>query len=189
MKGLEGIKNKILDTAKTEAAKILESGNEQAEKIIFEAEKIASEYLLNAKNNDLSYYNAVITREESLAESESRKTLLKAKQELIEEIISQALNSISELPSSEKKQIYVKALTNRVKDGDKVRFNKKDSQIGKEILDEIKIDFSIDEEFGEFIGGFIIIRGLIEINMTFEMIVNQNKSVLITKAAQELFVD
>ena len=187
MKGLEAIKEKILSQAKEKAEEIRIQAQEDSDILLRAARKSEDEYLKKSSVEDESDARALITREESMARSESRKTILRAKQHLIEDVISSAISDLSKLEAPEKERLYTSVLDQKAKNGDRIVFSKLDKEIARKVAEESETQIFIENEYGDFSGGFIIVRDMIEIDLTFDTLADQNKTSLIAQAASVLF--
>lgn len=187
MRGIDAIIDRILAQASEQVREIGEDAAEQAQLIIVEAHKEAERILLSSAEQDRSEKDALLLRERSLAISESRKIMLSAKQELISKVLVDAVTELKNMDRSVKKELYLSALKKHIKGGETVGFASDDTDIGKELESFPGLDFHTDSKTGDFSGGIIIYRDQVEINMTFEMIISQNRTELVSIAASELF--
>ncbi len=187
MKGLEAIKDKILAQAAGQVKDIESSAEAQVSEILSAAKADAAGHLSAGEAFDEADKNAVLMRERSLVVSESRKVILSVKQELISSALEEAVRLLSEMDKEDKKELYLSVLKKNIKGGETVRFAAADILAAKELRTSSGLDFRIDDKPGDFSGGMIIYRDQTEINMTFEMIVRQNRTELVAIASSELF--
>lgn len=184
IKDAENKKEVILSDAERERNKILKNKQEEAKK----AEKIIIE---KAERDAISRKERII----SGARLESRNEKLKAKQEVISEVFEASIEALCNLTEHEFKG-FVKAsiLNSDISGNQKIILNDK----GKKIVDvsflsEInkqlgsKASVTLSEEARNFKGGFILEKEGIEINNTFEALVNSLKDDLSQDVAKELF--
>lgn len=164
-------KNEIIDNAKKEADVLK---NAAAERAVKEAESLKS-------------------RKISAAELQGRKMMLSAKQEAIRKSFQKALEKLKSMPEEE----YIDFLTNQITkvpyaDG-MIILNKSDREkIGEKLIksvnDKSKSDkFSLSSETSNSTGGFIFRSGSVEVNSTFETILDSVKDELTNEVANALF--
>jgi len=187
--GLDAIKERILFIAGEKASDIEYAAGKQIAGILEEAEKKAENIRLKYKDSAKKECDNILRRSNSLAVSERRKIILSARQNIIEDVLSKALDSVANLPEEKKKEIYLKMLENTCSgnENETVVFNSKDKNIVKDILKVLKKPVKLMESTGDFSGGFILYNGNIEMNMTFDMIIQHYRSELISIAANTLF--
>ncbi|HBV67420.1 MAG TPA: hypothetical protein DEF04_04005 [Clostridiales bacterium] len=165
-------KNEIIDNARKEADVLK---NAAAEKAVKEAESLKS-------------------RKISAAELQGRKMMLSAKQEAIRKSFQKALEKLKSMPEEK----YIDFLTNQItkvpyEDG-MIILNKSDREkIGEKLIksindNQLKSDkFSLSSETSNSSGGFILRSGSVEINSTFETILDSVKDELTNEVANALF--
>ena len=170
--------------------------NKQAiiDKIISDAEAIAKTHLDNAKTEveaikkeNLCAIDKIKADVNMAAENQAKDILESAK--LVSNldtkrmILSQKTNMVNSvfddvvLSLRANKKVYLDIITKMIKqnaqDGDKVQLSKQDekiitSQDIAKIAKSIKIDISLYEEYGDFIGGVILIGKDFDKNLTLE---------------------
>ncbi len=189
MDGLDAIKERILFIAEGKASDIDYAAQKQIDRILNEAEKEAESMRFKYKESAKKECENIMRRATSLAVSERRKIILSARQKIIEEVLSRALDSVANLPEDRKKEIYLKMLENTCTgdESETVKFNSKDKIIAAGILEELNKPLKLNEESGDFSGGFILYNGNIEMNMTFDMTIHHYRNELISIAANTLF--
>lgn len=187
MEGLDAIKNRILSDAKSRASKI----NADSLQIVSEINKNAVDQstalLLESQKQALKESQNIKRRFDSLAVLEQRKILLSAKQDLIDQVIKKAMLNLKEMDRKEKEALYRKILEKILTGGEMIQFNEQDQEMGSDLIKLFSFPIAINPVTGNFIGGFIISRDMVEINITFEMIVRQYRSELVAIAANSLF--
>lgn len=189
MEGLDAIRERILFIANDKASDIDYAAQKQIGRITDEAGKKAKEIQLKFEESSKKECGNILKRANSLAVSERRKIILSARQNLVENVLSKALDAVSDMPEKEKIKLYVEMLE-KVCTGDSnetVTFNVKDKELADEVLKNVSRSVKISDNCGNFAGGFIIQNGNIELNMTFDMVVQHYKSQLVSIAAKTLF--
>src|SRR5471030_345153 len=180
----ENKKEVILSEVKKEKNKILSKKQEEATA----AEKIIIE---RAERETVSRKERII----SSAKLEARNKKLKAKQEIISEIFETSIEALCNISENDFKEFVRSSILNSHIDGEqKVILN----DAGKKIIDEIllseinkelgsKASVTLNEETRKFKGGFILEKNGIEINNTFEALVNSLRDDLSQEVIRVLF--
>lgn len=175
--------DEVLSKARAEAAKITEKYKAQAE---------AEAADLRAKNE-----KAAAEREERLvsaAQMESRKTALAAKQELVEQVYSKALEKLCNLPDQEYTEIVAALLAQAAPSGRGTVLFAADvrKRIGAEAVKKANAllnggQLTLSEETRNIRGGFILRDEKVEVNGTFETLVRLQKAETAGTVAKKLF--
>ena len=180
----ENKKEVILSELKKEKNKILSKKQEEATA----AEKIIIE---KAEREAVSRKERII----SSAKLEARNEKLKAKQEIISEIFETSIEALCNISENDFKEFVRSSILNSDIYGEqKVILN----DAGKKIIDEMllseinkelgsKASVTLNEETRKFKGGFILEKNGIEINNTFEALVNSVKDDLSQDVVRVLF--
>lgn len=187
LKDAEERKDSILAKAESEKASIIEKRNKGAKAL--EAEMIEK-----AKSEAQTRKERVI----SGAELKARNEKLKAKQAIIEEVFNKSVDELCKLSDAEYKTFIKESiLTLGIAGDEKLILNEKGKSlvdntllvdINKELTSKGKKGLlTISTEVGNFKGGFILEKGGIEINNTFEALVSSLKDELEFEVANELF--
>ena len=181
LKDAEERKDSILAKAESEKASIIEKRNK-------EAKALEAEMIEKAKSEAQTRKERVI----SGAELKARNEKLKAKQAIIEEVFNKSVDELCKLSDVEYKTFIKESiLTLGIAGDEKLILNEK----GKSLVDNtLLVDINkeltlltISTEVGNFKGGFILEKGGIEINNTFEALVSSLKDELEFEVANELF--
>jgi len=199
MTGLEKILKSIEADATTNAEAVIAEARREAEEITCaakaEAEKKCAEIAIKSDMDR----TAVLNRAESAAELMEKKIILDAKQQIINDIINKAKNSLANLSDSE----YVEVLILMVKKyahnksgkiqfslADKKRLTKDFDALLQKVLSEKEgASLTVSEDAAKVDGGFLLIYGDIEENCSFEALFNASKEELQDKVNALLFTD
>lgn len=187
MDGLNAIQAKILNEAKERAKEIALRAENYKTELIADAQKQKSAIIADAEEKANAQAEAMIKRAESMASMESRKSDLKARQDLITEVIEAALRKLSEKSDEEKITLYCELIKAHGIDKGEITLSREEQALGKALLERLGGGFSISEEPGTFTGGVIIKHGMIEDNLTFGLVVRNHRPDLSTLAASVLF--
>ena len=198
MSNVNNLTSKILQDAEERKAKILaDAANEKAsiiDKKTKEADSLEAQMLEKAKRETQTAKERVI----SGAELKARNEKLKAKQVIIKEVFEKSVEELCKL-DEDKYIAFVKEtiLSSGVAGDEKLILNEEGkkfiteavvAEINKELASKGKKgEISIVSEAGSFKGGFILEKDGIEINNTFEALVDSLKEELEFEVARELF--
>lgn len=189
MNGIERITARIEADGRAEAEAILEKGRA-------EAAAIEEEYRRRAESEGAALTaqaeKKAREREERLvsaAQMESRKTLLSARQEMVEKAFSQALERLCSLPHEEYVEVLAALLDRCAAGGEEVIFSRTDRErIGEEAVQKVTgKKLKLAEETRPLRGGFILRKGKVEVNCAFETLVRLQKGQCAAQAAKLLF--
>ena len=195
MSNIKNLTSKIIEDAKDEKEVILSEAEKEKNKILNkkqeearEAEKVIIE---KAEIEAISRKERII----SSAKLEARNEKLKAKQEVISEIFEKSIENLCNISAEEFKEFVRLAILNgNIWGEQKIILNaagKKiiDSKFLSEINEERKSKaiVTLSEETRNIKGGFILEKDGIEINNTFEALVNSLKDDLNREVASVLF--
>ncbi|MBE6048195.1 MAG: V-type ATP synthase subunit E [Clostridium sp.] len=198
MSNINNLTSKILKDAEERKAKILADAESEKASIIEkktkEANSLEAQMLEKAKREAQTAKERVI----SGAELKARNEKLKAKQVIIKEVFEKSVEELCKL-NEDKYIAFVKEtiLSSGVAGDEKLILNEEGKKfITEAILAEInqelaskgkKGEITFASEVGNFKGGFILEKDGIEINNTFEALVNSLKEELEFEVARELF--
>ncbi len=215
MSNLENIKNRILEDAKNSAEEILEAAREENQKLIddrtSEAKEIEKQQLEKAKRDSATRKERIISN----AELKVRNNKLSAKQKVIDEVFKRAITVLNSMDKDKFENYLINKIASMDISGDETLILSKDfiSKSEKEKSDkdtssnnptldiEILIkkinlqlkkagksgNISVSERPGSFRGGFILERNGVQINNTFEALVNSMRDELEYEIAKILF--
>ena len=187
LKDAEERKDSILAAAEEEKAKILEKRNK-------EAKSLEASILAKAEGEAQTRKERVI----SGAELTARNEKLKAKQAVIKEVFNKSVDELCKLNKEQYTAFIKDSILSLGIDGDeKLILNEEGkkvvdsnllSAINKELASKGKKgEITIATEIANFKGGFILEKNGIEINNTFEALVESLRDQLEFEVAQKLF--
>ncbi|NLZ49678.1 MAG: V-type ATP synthase subunit E [Clostridiales bacterium] len=198
MSDINVIINKIIKDAENERDAILKEAKDEEASIV--SKSVAKAESEKAAMIEKAKKDAAIKKERiiSSATIEVRNKKLAAKQQVISKVFNQALEKMKALP----KEQYVNFVKNSLvaldlKGDEKIRISKKDADIiDQALLDEVnkilssegkKANLKLSSEHGDFAGGFIVEKGKIDLNYTFEALLDLAKDNLEHEVANILF--
>jgi vacuolar-type H+-ATPase subunit E/Vma4 len=186
--GLEAIKDRIMSAAREKASDYDYAADKQIREILDEAGQKAEQINKQSDAQAKTEVESILKRAHSMAISEKRKILLASKQKQVQEVLDAVLKTLADMPDEKKSDLYSKMLESLDDSGEVlcIQFCHKDIPIGKTVISKYS-SMELHPLPGGFCGGFILYRNNIEINMTFEMIIRQYRSDLVSIAADSLF--
>ena len=131
----------------------------------------------------------LMNRASSQAALESRRAILEARQSLIDEVIQDSTRQLSQLSDLEKKDLYGRMIQSTGATGGILTVNARDRALMETVVAALGQGWSLSVESGTFSGGFILSRGRIEENLTFDLLVRNLRPQLPALAAGILFPD
>ena len=134
----------------------------------------------------------------SLAQMETKKMILAAKQEVLEEAFALAKKNLAELPLAKKLEIY-KALAEKasVSGTEEIVLNAADrASFGEKLTEAVnaarkaagqKAALTLAKETAEIDGGLILKENSVEVNCSYDTLIRLNKKEIAGEAAKGLF--
>lgn len=189
MNGIERITARIEADGRAEAETILEKGRAEAAAVEEEYRRRAESECAALKEQAEKKAREREERLVSAAAMESRKTLLAARQEMVEKAFAQALDRLCSLPREEYVEVLAALLERCATGGEEVIFSRADRErVGEEALKKAAgKQLRLAEETRPLRGGFILRKGKVEVNCAFETLVRLQKGQCAAQAAKLLF--
>lgn len=189
---LADIKSKIEADAMNEAEEILGQFRAQADGILSEA-KQESEKIDQKLQERIRYEeNEVRKRKAIVADLEVRKLILGARRELIDLTFSKALDVLSSMPKKKYVAFMTKLLESPEVSGDEEVFLcRGEKLLDGEWLDEVNVrrksNLILSQERIPGTGGFVLRKGRIDINCTWDVLLGWIKKDLEAEVVERLF--
>lgn len=198
MSDVKNLTSKILKDAEERKESILKAANEEKAKIIAKKQAIAKQeeeaMIEKAKVEAKTRRERIV----SGAELKARNEKLAAKQSVIDSVFDQSIEELCKMSNNDmKKFIKNMILSSDITGDEKIILNKEGkSLLDKSLLNTInnelkangkKGELTISDEVRTFKGGFILEKDGIEINNTFEDLVNSSRDDLEFEVANVLF--
>lgn len=178
------IKDKIISDANEEAKKIMAQAKKESDIIINSANEKAQKELASYRKQAEDDADKAAAKEISGAEMAAKKQILAKKQQLLEEVIEQARQKLLNLSDKEYKDVIFNMISN-AEEGNEIIFSKKDKERLSSFLE--KKGINVSDETRNISGGFIVKKGDIEYNYSFESIIAVEKEYIEQIAAEILF--
>ncbi|EKO1912476.1 V-type ATP synthase subunit E [Clostridium botulinum] len=198
MSSINNLTGKILEEAKVKKEEFIKEAKEDGKKIL--DKKTAEAKIIEKNTIEKAERESVIRRERILsnAELKVRNEKLQSKQKVIEKVLEKSLEKLSSL-SKEEYLSYIKEriLTLPIDGDEKIIINLKDkllitedfiNEVNSELVKKGKLgNLSLSDETRDFKAGFILEKNGIEINNSFEALINSMKDELEYEVARVLF--
>ena len=191
MNGLEAILNRIISDTEDKILDINEQTNTRCAELLAKADQDAAKIICDAEQQAKEQTAILLRRSESLSALETRKQVLSARQTLIDEVIEQAAVRLASLPDEDKSALYKRLLLTYAQGSEAVIFSKQDAALAARILADVNAaknwQLTAAPESGSFSGGLILRQDLIETNLTVELLIRSLRPELVGLTAQALF--
>lgn len=198
MSNINNLTSKILSDAEERKESILKEANEEKAKIVSKKEALAKSEEATMVEKAKTEAKTAKERIISGAELRSRNEKLTAKQAVIDKVFEKSIEKLCKMSDQEIKEFIKNKIVNADVVGDEtIILNEKgnklvDANLLKEINSELlakgkKGELTINKEVRNFKGGFILEKDGIEINNTFEDLVNSERDDLEFEVAKVLF--
>ena len=193
MTGIENITGRIQADAQAEIDRIDADARAQADKITAayaaRAERECADILERGAKSAAERGDRLV----SAAQMEARKTILAAKQAVMEEVYAKALDQLRNLPQERCVEVLTSLLEQAAPEGKgEVLFSAQDRDtVGRAAVDAANAKtggrLTISEETASIPGGFILRNGSIEVNCAFDTLIRLQKTETAGQVAQRLF--
>ena len=192
MNGLERITSRIEAEAKAEIDGILDAGMAEANRVVNGwREKIDAEGRALAEKNE----KAAAEREERLisaAEMDARKTILAAKQEMVDAAYERALEALCSLSGEEKTKLLASLLARASSSGtEEAVFSAADRADGEKAVALVNAEtgkkLTLARSAAPIRGGFILRDRNVEVNCAFETLLRLQRTETASAVAKLLF--
>lgn len=197
MSGLEKITSQILEEAKTSAAMKLETARKEADDILSKAKEACAAMEVEAAEKNVILKENYEGRIKSSAEQQRRTALLRAKQDMIAEVIEEAYVTLKQEDTESYFRTMEKILKTYVlAEPGEIYFSAQD--LARMPADfEKRISAAAEEKGGSLVlskepkaieDGFILVYGGIEENCTLKALLDAKKDELQDKVNEILFL-
>jgi len=195
---LEKILERIERDAQNEVDRIKSRSSAAADEIIkkaqAEAEKLKAQALEDARNEAEQRKQRII----STARLDLRKELLAEKQKAIDAAFRGAVESLINMETAEYRRVIEDMILPNVQTGDEeIILSEQDkARLGEDLLEEInrqlnengkKGNLTISQDTYNMLGGFVLRRGKIELNSSFESLLKSSRDDLESEVSKILF--
>jgi len=190
------VMDKILADARAEAETIKKQAEEKLATEQSQLDQQLSEY---KKQTELLAKKAADDKKlHLLAEARMNiaKELLAEKRKILDKVFAQAAQRLKDLPDDQYRQFITKLILDAVQTGDEeIIVGKDDKRINHDFVKELnrrlgpgyKGNLRLAEQREKFSGGFILKRGKVKTNASFEVLLEEARNSLETELAKDLF--
>ena len=192
MDGIERISRRLAEENQAEIDRVLSEAKAAAAETAarYQAQADAEAKELGERNE-----RAAAEREErlvSMAQMESRKILLAARQEMVEKAYALALDKLSKLPEKEYADVLAALLEQASSTGkEEAVFSAKDQKVGKIAVGRVNakpgMGLTIAKDTADIRGGFLLRDRNVEVNCAFETLVRLSRGETSGAVAKALF--
>lgn len=193
MNGIETIIQRLNTDAKAETDALLDKARQDAAAVTARCQAQADK-----ETADLAARNqrTAAEREERLvsaAQMEARKTILAAKQAVMEEVYAKALEKLRGLPQDRAVEVLASLLNEAAPQGKgEVLFSAQDREtVGRAAVDAANAQnggqLTLSDETAGIPGGFILRNGSIEVNCAYDTLIRLQKTETAGQVARQLF--
>ena len=195
---IENITSKILSDAREKAHKIVEDAQAQAEQILSDAAAEAQQKRDVAMTAAAQEVQMTEERILSSAKMEEKKLLLQTKQELLSQSFVLALEKIESMSDEAYNKLLSDMMIKLIETGDEeIIMNERDrKRLSPDFVyyvnrtgakDEVPCNVKFSAETRDIPSGFILKRGDIEINATFDALLRQRREEMSAEVVKILF--
>ncbi len=193
MNGIETIIQRLNSDAKAETDALLDKARQDAAAITARCQAQADKETVDLAART---QRAAADREERLvsaAQMEARKTILAAKQAVMEEVYAKALEKLRSLPQDRTVEVLASLLNEAAPQGKgEVLFSAQDREsVGRAAVDAANAQnggqLTLSGETANIPGGFILRNGSIEVNCAYDTLIRLQKTETAGQVARQLF--
>ena len=189
MDGIESIVDHILNQTREKIARIEASRDEQLAEIERQSTEACATVVRQVEDKAQAQADAVINRATSQAALETRRTLLETRQAMIDEVLQAALVELCQQDSSAKAELYAGLIASTGAADGQITVNDQDRDLMAALLPKLPGRFELADAAGRFAGGLLLRRGRIEENLTFDLLLRNQRPQLAALAAGILYPD
>lgn len=193
MTGIENITAIIIKEAEENARQIISEAEEKAKILLDKAKITADEKAADIEKESTLQARDILERAKSAAELEKKKCILKAKQEIISDIISEAKNKLENLSDEEYFKVLIRLVEKYAtsQEGEMVLGSRDLERLPKDFKEKVnaaaKGCLSISDKSADIKNGFLLIYGGIDINCTFDALFEDSAERLQDIVASKVF--
>lgn len=183
--------DKILSDGENEVNRIIAEARQKADAKISSAKESVERELSKREEKALSFLPEQERRICSVAQLERKKTILSAKQEVMENTLNEAIKRLYTL-SDEEYLVIIRSMLNSAEDGDIVVISERDKEritesFIKEVANSLGITLTLSKDYRSFRGGILLLSDGYDKDMTLEGELALIKEEEEAKIAQILF--
>ncbi len=192
----EQVIEKILSDARAEADRITAEARQREDAEQSELDKKLQEY--KGQTSELVTQKAADEKAHILAAArmEIAKALLAEKRAILDEIFDQVRNQLGSLSDDDYRALMTKLMLQAAETGEEeILIDKGDKRINQELIAEVNRGFTpagkgalkLSQEKLAIQGGFILRRGKVKTNVSFDVLLDQARKEMEIELAKEMF--
>lgn len=189
--GIEKITEQILIDAKDDARRIFDKGRYDSRDLERQAQHKIKIMQADTEKRSEDDAETLKIRKDSVAQLEGRKLRLKAKQEVISKSFDLALEKLSNMEEEVYLNLLERCMNETGMEKGEILLNKKDRDfIGQKLVNRVNkngFHFVLSEEEISAKGGFLLRDGAVEVNSTFETMINAVREAVTPEVVKVLF--
>ncbi len=187
MDGVEILRARIAEETKESVENILSNARQQASAMLTEAQMEASKIKKEREANLSRVAQEREIQKRAQERLEARQQALQQKQDLLRETMEAASAKLRSYRPEERLRLYEKWLSQAGAESDGIIIAKKDGKWFPQALAKTYPNLEIQEKWGDFEGGFLLLQGRSRQDFRFEAVLEQNENRLQALAAAILF--
>ncbi len=189
MTGLEKILAEIERDANRACENIKDKADKKNERTLIAAKLKAAKIVADSKETGERNAQNIVERANSAAELSRRTKLLKTKQECIKTALEDARQFILSLDDKDYFALILKMLSNQsIEKSGVIHFSKRDlDRLPKNFESKLPEGLVLSKEPVAIDGGFILVFGMVELNLSFKSIFSEKAEILSDEASKILF--
>lgn len=182
MDGLDRLLASISEEADSRIESLKQDAEDYAKRLNGDADAKRLDILSAARTAAENDAAQMIARAESLVRSDRRKSELGRRQSDVGRVIDAALDHLTKKTKDERVTLYAGIIRNSQMAPGEIVLGESDRDIVDLLKSRLPDAFTISAETGPFNGGFVVKRGAIEENLTYELAVRNNRPELAQQA-------
>jgi len=185
MENGQNLIDKILADANAQADEVRKTAKSEADSVLTAAQAKAVKEKAAADKITAIEAQKAAAKELSAADMEAKKLILAEKQKCIDEVMSEARKRLASLTPDEYRVIVLDMIKNADCSASEIIFSAKDkAALGKDVE---KMGLKVSDECRDIDGGFVVKKGDIEYNYSFDSIIAVEREEIQQLAAGLLF--
>ncbi len=195
---LKDILEQIDKEGKKNAGEILSSAQQSSEEILAHARKEAESIRQEFEKKAEASASQLRRREAVMGQLEARKKVLAEKERILEEVYRESLHRLRNIPVQEKRKILKRLILSSVETGDeKIIIGGEEKVMDQRFIREVEEELNWQKKAGalkwekdpSLSGGFILQRGKVEVNHSWDNIFREVRERTIDQVTRILFED
>lgn len=193
MNGLEAILQSIGEEAQDKARSVRELAEVRAAEQLASARREAEALAETARRQANLQAEAILNRTAGTVALEKRKTLLATRQRLVDDVLAGVTRHLAELDAAAKSAWYEHLLTANAHGMEKIICCAADRALAEPLVARVNQargwQLALASQDGAFSSGLVLDEGLVQVNLSTELLLRAKRPELVAEAARLLFGD